>query len=306
MFEQCNTYLGTMISSEQLEIWSHQGAVTTSKNAYASVRRALQSPQASFAGREFDVYLQGSYGNDTNIYAESDVDVVVELTSAFASNKTELPVDQYSKHEVYYSGADYTVEIFRKEVLSHLTNWFGRPNVTNGHRSIKITGDVVRRPVDVVVCLSYRHYRYFHSVNDMLYDAGMKICHGDNPVVNYPELHSAALTLKHQATSGRFKPLVRALKNVRTCMVENGCIDEKTAVSYNLEGWLYNAPNELFVYDMRDRFVRACNWLLENGYQGYVMPHRVFNLIGDQNNQWNEEAYKRFCSALIDFDGRYA
>lgn len=35
----------------------------------------------------FKVFLQGSYGNDTNIYAESDVDIAIRLDNCFGSRR---------------------------------------------------------------------------------------------------------------------------------------------------------------------------------------------------------------------------
>ena len=62
------------IPEAQLVRWSHQGSIQGSSATYAIVKRALEAPNS-------EVFLQGSYGNDTNIYAESDVDVIIRLDS---------------------------------------------------------------------------------------------------------------------------------------------------------------------------------------------------------------------------------
>ena len=71
------------IPEAQLDTWSHQGSVTQSSGTYQTMRNALIAPTAPYAGRAYDVFLQGSYGNDTNIYAESDVDTVIRLDAIF-------------------------------------------------------------------------------------------------------------------------------------------------------------------------------------------------------------------------------
>jgi hypothetical protein len=71
------------IPEAQLETWSHQGSVTQSKNTYATIKGALEAADTKYAGQSFEVFLQGSYGNDTNIYAESNVDIVIRLDSTF-------------------------------------------------------------------------------------------------------------------------------------------------------------------------------------------------------------------------------
>ena len=68
------------IPEAELDTWSHQGSITQSASTYASIKRALEAPDSRYAGKHYEVFLQGSYGNDTNIYAESDVDVVIGLT----------------------------------------------------------------------------------------------------------------------------------------------------------------------------------------------------------------------------------
>ena len=79
------------ISESQLETWSHQGSIQQSSSTYQTVRTALLDAKANYAGKNFEVFLQGSYGNDTNIYAESDVDTVIRLDSIMNSDVSALP-----------------------------------------------------------------------------------------------------------------------------------------------------------------------------------------------------------------------
>jgi tRNA nucleotidyltransferase (CCA-adding enzyme) len=71
------------IPESQLETWSHQGSITQSSTTYGTVKRALEADDTKYANQAFKVFLQGSYGNDTNIYAESDVDIVIRLDSTY-------------------------------------------------------------------------------------------------------------------------------------------------------------------------------------------------------------------------------
>jgi hypothetical protein len=87
------------IPFDQLETWAKQGAVTTSKDSYATVKAALGDANAKYKNRNFKVFLQGSYGNDTNIYAESDVDVVIRQDSAFYYDVSRRPADEQAPFE---------------------------------------------------------------------------------------------------------------------------------------------------------------------------------------------------------------
>lgn len=82
------------IPESQLTTWSSQGSVTQSKSTYAAVKNALEASNALYADRSVLIFLQGSYGNDTNIYADSDVDVVIRLDSIFRGDRSQLPADQ--------------------------------------------------------------------------------------------------------------------------------------------------------------------------------------------------------------------
>ena len=79
------------IPEQQLQTWSHLGAQQSSQATYASVNNALQNYDWPVEMGKPEVYLQGSYPNHTNIYGDSDVDVVAETSSVFYHN---VPDDQ--------------------------------------------------------------------------------------------------------------------------------------------------------------------------------------------------------------------
>ena len=56
------------IPEAQLDTWDAQGSVKQSKDTYASVKGTLEDSKAPYYSRSYDApYLQGSYGNDTNV-----------------------------------------------------------------------------------------------------------------------------------------------------------------------------------------------------------------------------------------------
>src|SRR5437870_12922760 len=104
------------IPATQLDTWSHQGSVTQSKQTYATVKNALEAPTALYTSRSFTVFLQGSYGNDTNIYAESDVDVVIRYDGAFFDDLSRLPPDQVAAYNGAFSNGTYLYNDFKRHV----------------------------------------------------------------------------------------------------------------------------------------------------------------------------------------------
>jgi tRNA nucleotidyltransferase (CCA-adding enzyme) len=78
------------LTEQQLETWSHPGARTTAKSTADAIKNSLTGSWR-LAGKNVEVYLQGSYKNDTNIRGDSDVDIVVQLNSTFMPDLSELP-----------------------------------------------------------------------------------------------------------------------------------------------------------------------------------------------------------------------
>ena len=71
------------IPEYQLDTWAKQGSVTQSAGTYDTIKRVLEDKNAPYAGKDFSIFLQGSYGNDTNVYRDSDVDIVICLNQSF-------------------------------------------------------------------------------------------------------------------------------------------------------------------------------------------------------------------------------
>ena len=132
------------IPESQLETWSHQGSITQSSSTYKTIKSVLEDSTTPYAGRNFKVFLQGSYGNDTNIYAESDVDIVIRLDDCFHSDLESLSDDEKSAYKQAFSDATYTHADFRRDVLSVLEGQYGSA-VKAGDKAIAIDASGSRR-----------------------------------------------------------------------------------------------------------------------------------------------------------------
>lgn len=284
------------IPESQLETWSKQGSVLQSASTYETVRKVLNDPTSSYFNKSFEVFLQGSYGNDTNIYAESDVDVVIRLDSTFRYNLDNLPDLQKQTAQQSISPAEYSFEEFKAAVVAHLRRKFGDA-VTVGKKAITIDGDGNRRKSDVLVCYEYRKYR---SADDIV--RGIIFPTPTGEIINYPKQHSANLTSQHQLTGLMLKPMVRILKNMRCRMVENQILADGVAPSYYIEGMFYNVPKEQYVTSsFGDTFCNGINWLLRADKSKLVCANWQYYLLGNSNVQWNVADFDKFLSALCVF-----
>ena len=154
--------------------------------------------------RDTRCILQGSYGNDTNIYAESDVDVVIKLNDCFRHDLKELPDEQKAAFKAAHSDATYSHTEFKRDALSVLQAKYGG-DVTLGNKAINVAASGSRRKADVIAAIQYRRYHKFLSLSDQVYDEGICFLTGSGEcIADYPKQHSANCTAKHRASQNRF------------------------------------------------------------------------------------------------------
>lgn len=289
------------IPESQLDTWSHQGAITQSCNTYNSIKNVLEASTTPYAGKNFKVFLQGSYGNDTNIYAESDVDIVIRLDDCFQSDLTELTEDEKVAYKSAFRDAMYTHADFKQDVLSVLTKQYGNA-VTAGGKAIAIDANGSRRKADVIVAILFRRYFKFRSSDDSEYVEGICFWNGKGErIANYPKQHSVNLTTKHQASSKWMKPMARVFKNMRSRMVDDGLIKAGMAPSYYLEGLLYNVPNEKFTSSYQDCVVNTLNWYRQEASKSdLVCANEQYYLLRDGHHTcWTQANCDAFVEAAI-------
>ncbi len=289
------------IPESQLDTWSHQGSITQSSTTYNSIKNVLEADTTPYASKNFKVFLQGSYGNDTNIYAESDVDIVIRLDDCFQSDLNQLTEGEKAAYKTAFSDATYSHVDFKKDVLSVLTKHYGDA-VTAGDKAIAIDANGSRRKVDVIVAIQFRRYIKFRTSSDSEYVEGICFWNGKgNRIANYPNQHSANLTTKHQNTSGWLKPMARILKNMRSRMVDDGLIEAGIAPSYYIEGLLYNVPNDKLTSSYGNCVVNTLNWYRQEALKSdLVCANEQYYLLRDgQLTFWTQANCDAFIESAV-------
>lgn len=289
------------IPESQLETWSHQGSVTQSSNTYSTVKKSLEAAGTPYAVKNTAVFLQGSYCNDTNVFAESDVDVVIRLDDCFQHDLEALPDDDKAAFKAAHSDATYTHREFKRDVLATLVSVFGA-FVTSGPKAIAIEANGNRRDADVIAAIKFRRYHRFKNLGDQKYDEGIWFAQasGDG-IANYPKQHSANLTAKHQRTNNWFKPTARILKNLRGKLVDDGVLAAKVAPSYFLEGLLYNVPDDKFGTSYGTCIANAFNWIASADKTKFVCANEQYYLLRDGYPvTWRTEPCDEFLAAAVD------
>lgn len=290
------------IPESQLETWSHQGSVTQSAQTYDAIQKVLNDSSSPYFPRDFSVFLQGSYGNSTNVYRDSDVDIVIRLNQTFYSDLSNLEVAAKAGFDAAYPDAPYGFDEFKTDVLSWLTSKFGSA-VQPGKKAIFIKGNYGRRDADVLVCAKLRRYREGSTGTDFQYDEGICFFLPDRTrIVNFPQQHAANCTTKNQATDHWFKKTVRVYKNMRNRMLDEGYIADDIAPSYFVEGMLWNVPDGHFGRSFGGSFVNSFNWIEQADATKLACANDFYWLVRENaHNCWPSANFAKYLVATKRF-----
>ena len=203
-----------------LSSWSHHQAGTASKQAHVSVRDALAAYDWP-SEVKYEVFLQGSYKNDTNLRRDSDVDVVVRLASKLRPRVALLTGEQLQE-DGSHKAAYERWHSFRRHALKAMRARYGDA-VSSGRKSIKLAKGEIQADVDLVVTLSYKE------------GIGLYLPDERRWVVSYPQQHHQRGLKKEEATSKRFKRTIRMFKAARNRLVDKRVLTKDDAPSYFIE-----------------------------------------------------------------------
>lgn len=285
------------VSDQQLQTWAHQGSVTQSKATHEAIRRVLNDPQSPYYVREFDDFLQGSYANDTNIYADSDVDIIIRLTSTYYRNTDDLQPAEQATYERDRIPATYELSEFKRDVAAWLSRHY--PGVTVGNKAIFIPGNGGRRDADVLVAAEHRHYTSYSGFAPQFHKGIVFETANGRRIVNYPEQHRDNLSTKNQATGSWVKRTVRIFKNMRNRMIEEGYLEAGVAPSYFIEGLLYNVPNNLYGYSHLMSVTNCLDYIQNANRDELTCANERHWLVRDhQDVCWSTANFESFRSAV--------
>jgi hypothetical protein len=284
------------IPETQLETWSKQGAAGQSRDTYATVKGVLEDTNSPYYSKSFETRLQGSYSNDTNVYRDSDVDVLIRLDSTFYHDANTLPAEQYQLFERAYPGAaPYGLSQFKAEVASWLKQKFCNVNV--GQKAVFIPGSGARRDCDVLPCAHFKYYYRFTASDESFADGICFFLRDGTRIVNFPVQHGDNCTSKNKVTNQWLKPTVRLYKNMRNYLVDKGTLQDGIAPSYFIEGMLWNVPSDKFGGSFDSTFVETFNFVNSADRSTFKCANGIHSLMGTPVN-WPSTNCQTFINAL--------
>jgi hypothetical protein len=282
------------ISETQLDTWAKPGPTSQFTATYDTLHAVLNDSSSPYYPKDFKIFLQGSYKNDTNVYGDSDVDIVIRLDEIFYTDLDQLPEPDKTIYNAQRTPGDYTLAEFKTQVIAWLTKKYGS-DVKPASKAIYVKGNGSRRDADVLVCAKLRRYHKFRGPNDESHVDGICFFLPDGTrIENFPELHSDNCTTKHQETNTWFKPTVRTFKNLRNSMIAAKIIEDGLAPSYFIEGLMYNVPKAYFGGTKQANFIDVLTWVKNTDRSKFVSANEQFYLCGTSSVTWRADKCKQF------------
>ncbi len=214
----------------------------------------------TYSNEEIQIFVQGSYANNTCVRGDSDVDIAIVRRDQFeyAFGKPFILVNPEKREEG---------KLFKNVVEVVLRKHFPYA-VTRKNKSIKVDGNTYRKQADTVPCFAIHYYSDWYDRNDQSsFFEGITIYADDGQIiVNYPKQHIANGKKKNVSTNYYYKKMVRIIKKMRYLMEDCYISSASGVSSFGLESLLWNLPDSIFMKysSYRFEFDEIVDYLVDN------------------------------------------
>lgn len=219
------------------------------ENALKMVKHAIKD-DVTLSKMNIDLFVQGSYANNTNVKLESDVDITVRNLDYLFCEYPEGKTDK----DFNINDSDYSFATFRDNVETALVNYFGRKEIKRGNKAFDIKSNSYRVDADVVAC--FEHRRYTGTNKNYLSGTEFRPDNGGR-VINWPKQHLDNGIQKNKDTSTQFKKAIRILKKLNIEMQESKIEVAKKIPSFLIECLCWNSPNSCYTGREYTNIIRA-------------------------------------------------
>lgn len=243
----------------------------------------------------YEIFLQGSYANNTNVKQNSDVDICVMYKNVFHYS---MP-DGYSLDGSY---TDSSLDYFdlRNTIKKALIKKFGSDRVIDKNKAIRILSNSYTTDADVVVAFQYRKYSDSTKFQEGIYYKAL-----DNSIViNYPKIHIKNGNEKNVTTNYMYKKMVRIFKKIMYDMQDDNIYASKDVKGFVLECMVYNFPNdEMFKHietKYTDNLQKMMNTFINESMNLWKEVNEIKWLFGIEKGK-NESDYKDYIKAMKEY-----
>jgi len=244
-----------------------------------------------------EIYMHGSYANDTNTYFPSNLEVCAELV--IPDFDFTMLGNYYIKHNL-----PYTPKNFRDDLANTFEDM--KIDFKESDKCLVLPkGGNLKHNVEITPCFSFklRSDDNKEFVGILLHDIYRKA-----DIASFPKLHQNNGTIKDRATNGNFKKMVRAYKSIKTIVnrenTEDYFLHNPNARGYFIECLLFNVPNELYTgKTIGEVFLKVTNYLSQAEIHDFPCQNGVWHLFARANEFWKlPEAHKYITSMRIAYN----
>ena len=265
---------------DTLRSWARPASETEDEKRDRTERMIRDAVRTVFAPTDVDIYAKGSYANNTNVRADSDVDIAVEFTNIVYVDSD----DGRTPAQLGYgpSAFNYLPSKFKTDVEDALVANFGRTAVTRGGKALHVREKTSRLSADVVPCFTYkRHYSVYADLLSQQPRVGVKLFpDAGGEIINWPRQQAENGNRKNSETGRRYKRIVRILKHLENELVAR----RRCAVvpSYLIECLVYNVEN-MRICDLialfGDGYHRCVRNVVQDAYQMVQNDHLAGKMV---------------------------
>ena len=293
-------------SESQFSSWCNPASTTEDEkinNSISMIKDAIKRDEEC-RNLEIEIFVQGSYANNTNVKQSSDVDVCIMNKETFFTQYPEGLKDS----DYGFTSGGMSYDNYKKMVVKALKNKFGENNVVIGNKSVKIKSNTYHVEADAVIAYQLKNYALINSRTPSRYVEGIKFYASDGTcVINYPKDHIKNGKNKTISTNHYYKKLVRLLKRVRNQMVEEGVINGDKITSFLIECLVWNIPNNIimgnytWIDKIRKSIIYLYNEIKENRHNEWgEVSERLYLFKG---RKWTDTDVFEFLQKIWDYMG---
>ena len=303
-----------MITESQLSTWSSapsKSELERIRNARQAIENVLKAKlnidgikrKYGLSSFKYEVYLQGSYANSTNISFDSDVDIVIQFNSTTFDDCSQLNVAQKQLYISSHQDSLYKFINFKEDIYNALIAGLGSENVNWDDKCLDVKENTYRADADVVPCFQYRIFKKFISFNNKDFIEGMKFfdTNDNTQIINFPKIHLKNCESKNVDTEGKFKDLVRIYKNIKRNLIKEGKITKEQAPSYFVENLIYNCTSPCFDGGYQECMKKSLQYIYDAIQTGRITGFVCANEQDTLIDKWNLEDLIIFVSAAGDY-----
>lgn len=289
-------------SESTLALWTRPASDTEEQkmeNTINMIKSAIDSSK-ELEDLTIEIFVQGSYANNTNVRTSSDVDVCVMLKSTFYD---EYP-DGKNRRDYGFVEGTISFDEYKRRVKTAIENKFGKATVTEGNKSLKIRSNSYHVNADVVVAFMLKDYRIIGSLDPNRYVEGTRFFSSNREIVtNYPKVHIANGKNKNIQTNHGYKYLVRIFKRIRNAMVDDGKANGDKISSFLVECLIWNVPNNIIMgystwaETIKEAIIYLYHAIEEDKQKDWGEVSECLYLFND-GRKWSVEDVKSFLLAM--------